>query len=100
MFKGQFKFVRRVVRQGERSSRPRRFGVGIRPEASIFEVVGDVGFCTEGEVDWVTMDDSLDIESMIWCVVYDAWDRPYAIKVFLRLEFLMFVEFCFCNLIV
>jgi hypothetical protein len=41
------------------------FGASDCPEAVIFGVEGDVGFCTEGKVVWVAVDESLDIEAMI-----------------------------------
>ena len=71
-----------------------------RPEARLFGVVRDVGFCTEGEVDWVIVDASLDIEAVVECVVYGVWDGPWAVEIMLRLELVVVVESGFCNLIV
>ena len=61
--KGMFEFVWRVVRQGEGCPRPCRFGVEDCTEASVFGVVGDVGLSTEGEADWIAVDESLDIKA-------------------------------------
>ena len=45
------------------------FCVGYSSEASILGFVRDVRLRAEGEVDWVTLDNSLDIEAVIQCVV-------------------------------
>ena len=58
-----FEFVGRDVWYGEGDSRPRHFGVGNSAETIVFGVVGDLGPRAEGEVDWVAVDNSLDVEA-------------------------------------
>ena len=54
-----------------------------------------------GGVDRVTMDDSLDIEASVECVVEDViWDGPRAIEFMLWDESVVLVEFGFCNLVI
>ena len=53
-----------------------------------------------GEVDWVAVNNSLDVEAIVECVVYDVWDGPRVVQVLMRLGFVVFVGFCFCNLVV
>ena len=65
MLQGMFEIVGCVVWQGEGGSRPCRFGVRDSSEASVLGVVGDVGLGAEGEVDWVAVDNSLDVEAFI-----------------------------------
>jgi len=100
LFKSQFKFAGHVVRQGEGRSNPRRLGVGYRPEVSVRGVVRDISFCTEREVDWFTLDDSLDIKAADKYVVNDELNGPCAIDVLLWLECVVFAESGFCTIIV
>ena len=41
------------------------FCVGDSSEAIVLGVVGDVGFGADGDVDWVAVDNSLDVEAGI-----------------------------------
>jgi len=41
----------------------------------------------------------MDVEAVIECVAYDVWDGPCAVQVLMWLGFVVFMEFCFCNLI-
>ncbi len=43
----------------------------------------------------VAVNDSLDVEALVQCVVKGIRDGPCAIDIFLRLGFVGFVEFCF-----
>jgi len=56
-------------------------------------------FCTKGEVDWVTVNDPLDIEASVECVVHDVWDGLRAIEFLVWDKFVVLVEFGFCNLV-
>ena len=65
MLQGMFEIVGCVVWQGEGDSQPCRFGVWDSAEASVFGVVRDVGLRVEGEVDWVAVDNFLDVEAFM-----------------------------------
>jgi len=69
MLQGLFEFVGFVFWHSKGGSRPSRFGVRDSSEAGIPWVVGDVGLGAEGEVDWVAVDTSPDLEAFIKCVV-------------------------------
>ena len=100
MLQGLFEFVGFVFWQSKGGSRPSHFGVRDSSEASAPWVVGDVGLGAEGEVDWVAVDNSLDLEAFVQCVVYDFWDGPCAVEALLWLWLVVFVEFGFCNFVV
>ena len=65
LLKGMSEFLGCVDWQGEGGSRPCRFGVRDSSEASVLGFVGDVGLGVEGEVDWVAVDNSLDVQAVI-----------------------------------
>ena len=69
LLQGLFEFVGFIFWQGKGGSRPSRFGVRGSSEASVLWVVGDVGLGVEGEVDWVAVDNSPDLEAFIECVI-------------------------------
>ena len=69
LLQGLFEFVGFVFWQRKGGSQPSRFGVRDSSEASVLWVVGDVGLGAEGEVDWVAVDNSPDLEAFIHCVV-------------------------------
>ncbi len=48
-----------------------------------------------GGVDRVAVDNSLDVEALVQCVVEGIRNGPCSIDILLRLGFVWFVEFCF-----